>query len=60
MEKKNNYEFAVKIRNVVYDQEPFQQAVLEKITIWALHEIRDNSFGASELLQKDHQRATIR
>ena len=41
----------VKVRNIVYDKEPLQLAVLEETTIWAIHEEMDNGVGASEFLQ---------
>ena len=50
---KNDYRIVVKVRNVLYDEKALQQAVSQKITIWATHEGRDN-IGASKLLQQDH------
>ena len=32
----------VKIRNIVYDEKPLQQAVSQETTIWAMHEGRDS------------------
>ena len=55
---RNEYGFVVKVINIIYEKESFQQAVLEEITIWVTHEGRDNSIGASELLQQDHQWVT--
>jgi len=45
----------VKIRNIVYDKKPLQQAILEETTIWATHEGKDSNVGASELFQQDHR-----
>ena len=42
----------VKIKNVVYDEKPLQQAVSQETTIWATHEGRDNNVGASKLLSE--------
>jgi len=44
----------VKIRDVIYDEKPLQQAVSQETTIWAAYEGRDNSVGASKLLQQGH------
>ena len=41
----------VKVRDIVYDEKPLQQAVTQKTTMWATHEGRDNDIGASKLLQ---------
>ena len=42
----------VKVRSVVYDEKPLQQAVSQETTIWALYERRDNGVGAFKLFNK--------
>ena len=44
-----------KLENIVYDKEHYQQAVLEETIILAMHEKRDITVGASELLQQFHR-----
>jgi len=44
----------VKVRTVVYDEKSLQQVVSQETTIWATHERRDSSVGASKLLQQGH------
>jgi len=48
----------INIRDIVYDEKPLQQAVSQKITIWATHEERDGGVGASKLFQHGHQRVS--
>ena len=48
---RNSYGFVIKVRNIVYDKESLQQAVLKKITIWATHEGSNNGVWVYELLQ---------
>jgi len=50
-EWRNGYKIMDKVRDIVYDEKSFQQDVSQKITISAIHERRDNDFGASKLLQ---------
>jgi len=42
----------LKIRNVVYDEKPFRQAVPQEIIIWATHERRNSSVGALNFFNK--------
>ena len=45
----------IKVRNVVvYVEKPLQHVVSQEITIWATHEGRDSSVGASKHLQQGH------
>ena len=55
VQRDDGYEIVVKVRNIVYDEKPLQQTVSKEITIWATHEGRDNSVGASKLFQQGHQ-----
>jgi len=45
----------VKVKNVLYDEKPLQQAVPQETTIWVTHERRNNGVGASKLLQEGHR-----
>jgi len=55
-EWRNDYEIVVKVRNLIYNEKPLQQAVSQKITIWTTYERMDHGVGAFKLLQQDDQR----
>ena len=49
---KKRLRIVVKVRNIIYDAKPLQQAVSQETTIWTTHERRYSSIGASKLFNK--------
>ena len=42
----------VKVRDIIHNEKPLQQAVSQETTIWATHERRDIGVGASTFFNK--------
>ena len=41
-----------KVKNIIYNEKPLQQAVSQKITIWTTYERMDHGVGAFKLFNK--------